>query len=70
MRAQLQYRLPRAPELPTICLAIVCVSFPSLLPLSCLTLPLFVMDTKMRGISGRWGGVLIAEVPITCLGMR
>lgn len=27
MRAQLQYRLPQTPELLTICLAIVCVSF-------------------------------------------
>lgn len=52
-----------ANNLPGYCVRV----FLSLLPLSCLTLPLFVMDTKMREDSG--GGLLAdPEVPITCLG--
>lgn len=67
MRAQLQYRLPQTPELLTICLAIVSVSFsPSSPPppLSCFTLPLFVMDTKMQGNIGAGGA------GISCRGAR
>lgn len=69
MRAQLQYRLPQTPELLTICLAIVCVSFSpsSLFPVSrCLYLSWTRRRREYRGRGRRWGW--LAEVPITCLG--
>lgn len=54
-----------ANNLPGYCVRV----FLSLLPPSCLTLPLFVMDTKMQGNIGAGGGLVLAsEVPITCLG--
>lgn len=51
-----------ANNLPGYCVR----AFLSLLPLSCLALPLFVTDTPMQG---NIGGVLShPELPITCLG--
>lgn len=67
MRAQLQYRLPQTPELLTICLAIVCVSFSpsSLFPFSrCLYLS---WTRRCREYWAEGGGGWLSEVPVTCL---
>lgn len=66
MRAQLQYRLPQTPELLTICLAIVCVSFSPSSPFPA-SRCLYLSWTPRCGRIA--GGVLAdPEVPITCLG--
>lgn len=56
MRAQLQYRLPQTPELLTICLAIVCVSFSPSSPLPVSRCLYLSWTLRCRGISERGGG--------------
>lgn len=64
MRAQLQYRLPQTPELLTICLTIVCVSFSPSSPFPVSRCLYLSWTLRCRRISG--GGVLAFDVPITC----
>lgn len=64
MRAQLQYRLPQTPELLTICLTIVCVSFSPSSPFPVSRCLYLSWTLRCRRVSG--GGVLAFDVPITC----